>query len=117
MQEFRIERQTDIPLIFDGDLLADLTSREEDHQERWQEIRIYRTSSGKYVTEIVGMSVLPTDRIFRTVKIGNTPNDVREALFRRRGERRYLNDLSLDALEEAAENDPDMADLMSGERI
>lgn len=116
MQEFRIERQTDIPLIFDGDLLADMSSQE-DGQDRWQEIRIYRTASGKYVTEVVGMSVLATDRIFRTVKIADTANDVREALFRHRGERRYLNDLSLEALEEAAEMDPNIADLMAGERI
>lgn len=117
--DFNIERQTDVPLIFSGRKLADQTSREPtgDRSQRWQEIRIYRTDSGKYVTEVVGQSTLPGERVFRTVTVCNEASEVREALFRWKNNRRYLNDLAMDALEDAGETDSGLSTILAGEHI
>lgn len=115
--EYHIERQTDIDLQFTGDKLADQTSKEPGSL-RWQEVRIYKTDSNKYVTEVVGQTLIDGERIFRTVTVCDKPLDVREALFRWKNGRKYLNDLTLDALEEAGESDQAIYDMLQqGERI
>lgn len=106
MDEFRVERQTDIPLRFTGELLADLSSRDDPGQPRWQEIRIYRTNTGKYVTEVVGQTTVRSERVFRTVTVLDNAGDVRHALKRKKGGREFLNDMAFEALEEAGKIDP-----------
>lgn len=117
MEPFRIERQTDIPLEFTGDKLVDLHSRDDERQERWQEIRIYRTNTGKYVTELVGQSTVRGERAFRTVKVVDNPAAVRQALKREKAGREFLNDLALEALEEAGKQDKALAAANVAERI
>lgn len=117
--EFHIERQTDVPLILEGTKLADQSSRE-NGALRWQEIRIYRVDASDkygYVTEVVGETTVQDERVYRTVTKCETADDVRQALFRVRQGRRYLNDLALEALYEAAESDQDIAEITAGERM
>lgn len=102
--KFRVERTEDVPLEFTGELLVDVDSK--DDRPRWQEIRIYRTDSGKYVTEVVGRSSVPGERTFITVQVHDDPADVRIGLYRKQNGRRYLSDLAFEALEGAAEVDP-----------
>jgi len=49
-----IPRTGDRPLQFDGDLIAEATSRQQQGpcQSRWYELALYRTASGKYVVAI-----------------------------------------------------------------
>lgn len=102
---YTIERHADVPLEFDGVLLADVSSRD-GGRVRWSETRIYRTESGKYVTETVGRSSIARDRPIITVTVCDTPGQVRDALYKDDDGRRYLTNLDIDALNEAAELDP-----------
>lgn len=117
MTHFRVERQTDIPLEFTGELLADVNSRDEPDQPRWQEIRIYKTDSGKYVTEVVGQTIVPDERVFITVNVLDNAADVRQALKRRKAGREFLNDMAFDALDEAGRHDPAIRESTIAERI
>lgn len=53
-QEYSITRTGDRPLVFTGELIAVADGRFHAGQEqnRWHEIRIYRTSGGKYVLQV-----------------------------------------------------------------
>jgi hypothetical protein len=55
MQDYTLRREGDEPLRFDGELVAESSGfhfkgRE---QNRWHEVRVYRTDLGDYVAEIV----------------------------------------------------------------
>jgi hypothetical protein len=58
MTRFRLERDDEPDLEFDGELLAetDSLSRKRSRSDRWSEVRIYRASDGRYVTEQVRFS-------------------------------------------------------------
>lgn len=105
MKPFRLARTEDVPLVFEGQLLADVSSREPG-VERWQEVRIYRTESSRYVTEVVGRSIKEGERDFLTVKVHDDPAEVRTGLYRKTGGRTFLPDLAFEALEIAAGIDP-----------
>lgn len=104
MQEYRLRRVNDVELVFNGELLADVSSRERG-STRWTEIRIYRTDSHKYVTEIVGKSTHPGEVDLITVKVASNPDDVKVTL-RRKDQFEYLTKTALEALEVAAQRDP-----------
>jgi hypothetical protein len=106
MTAFRIERSGALDLEFNGELLADVSSRL-DNQPRWTEVRIYKTSSGKYVTETLGLSEYRGERERRDVQIVDNVPGLVTALHRTgEGGRRYLTKTALDALDEAALQDP-----------
>lgn len=115
MPAFRIERDGNLDLAFNGEKLADISSREPGEApplegqplpgfHRWTEIRIYRTSTGKYVTEMIGRSIVDGERDRIDVRVHHQPGDVPDGL--RRQPKNYLTKLALEALDEAAENDP-----------
>lgn len=43
-------------LTFDGELLASISSRDDD-RDRWTEMNVYRTTGGSYILEKVGRSI------------------------------------------------------------
>lgn len=104
MPAFRIQRDGDLDLSFEGELLVDMHSRDVPEMERWTEIRIYRSASGKYVTEMIGRSVVPGERDRVDVRVHSHPGDVPDGL--RRQPKNYLTKMALDALDLAAEKDP-----------
>lgn len=104
MTTYRIERDGELDLSFDGELLADLSSRDSDEQDRWTEIRIYRTTTGKYVTEVIGRSVMDGEHDRIDVQVHHRAEDVPDGL--RRTRKNYLTKLVLDALDDAATQDP-----------
>src|SRR5688572_2005056 len=61
-QPYRIERNSSVPLTFDGWRLSHVDSRDlmTDHQrryrDRWCDVSIYRTTSGKWVVAQLGLS-------------------------------------------------------------
>lgn len=106
--KFQVPRSDNVDLIFEGELLADLSSRRGD-QQRWTEIRIYRTESDRYVTERIGRTTVPGeyDRVF--VNVYDDPARIREGLQRPRPGQEgvwYLNDLAFEAIHQAANIDP-----------
>lgn len=109
MPTFRLPRPATVDLVFDGELLADVSSKDDPGQTHWTEIRIYRTDSGRYVGETVGLSALPHQRPRITVRVVDTAAEVKQALERRDPNRTYMTDLALDAIAEAAKNDPAVA--------
>lgn len=107
MKEYRIPRDGDIDLEFDGELLVDLSSRT-DGMSRWTETRIYRTDSGQWVTEVVGRTTNPGEIDRYTVAVHRKPEKVRLGLMRRVGSEQYLTDMGRRALHAAAQVDPDL---------
>jgi hypothetical protein len=118
MTTFTLTRPGDVDLVFDGELLADLTSRDHPDQERWTEVRIYRTASGKYVAEQVGKSTVDGERDRGNVRVVDDASHLPGALKRKmRGKGTpYLTDLAFQALEEAGTKDEAIAETLT-ERI
>ena len=54
MPQYKLTRDGDAPLTFTGEQVATATTQEHqgDGQNRWHEVAIYQTTSGKYVIEI-----------------------------------------------------------------
>jgi hypothetical protein len=68
---------------------------------RWTEIRIYRTNSGKWVTEMVGRTKHSHEVDRRKATVCETAEQVPTSL-PRTGSTNYLTHLALEALREAA---------------
>jgi len=100
-EHYVVRRWRKPPLEFDGTILADVTSQEPGDR-RWQEIRIYRTTRDRFVTESVGRSTLPGEHDFLHVNVLHNPRVVANALQQRSDGREYLTDLAVEALEMAA---------------
>jgi hypothetical protein len=111
MSQHRLQRPGRVDLAFEGELLADATSHMAG-QQRWQELRLYRTDSGKYVLEEIGRTEVPHEIDHRRVWVLDTPGEVRTKLERRGTlestgkEVTYLTHTALDLLDEASEKDP-----------
>lgn len=105
--EYRIPRDADVDLVFDGALLVDLSSRV-DGMNRWTETRIYKTDSGQWVTEVVGKTTVIGEVDRYTVAVHRKPEKVRLGLMRRVGSEQYLTDMGRRALHAAAQVDPDL---------
>jgi len=56
MMTYRLRRFREPPLVFEGELIAEVTTKHPD-RERWTELRVYVTRSGTYVAEEVGRSL------------------------------------------------------------
>lgn len=108
---FRLPRHSDVDLCFDGDLLADVSTHEPGKQ-RWQEVRVYRTVSDRWVVERVGRSTRRGEVDLSDVRVCDTPAAVRLALSDVDDGRRYLTIISEEALNLAADADPDLADAL-----
>ena len=97
MTHYRLERTNDIPLEFDGELLADVNSREPSYRHtRWTEHRIYRTSTDVYVVETVGCSNYPGEIDRANAVVCDTAKDIPAAL---KAPRTYLTLLAREALD------------------
>lgn len=107
MQSFTIQRHNDVPLEFEGELLAAVTS-ERQGSTRWTEIRLYKSSTNRYVVETIGMSKVPGDDIRRNVRVVDNAQDIKRALYRKDAIA-YLTHMALDLLTIAAEKDPAIA--------
>lgn len=113
MQEFRLIRPGNIDLVFSGICLSNVSSRESTQQLRWTEIRVYRTSTGRYVSEIVGRSIVKSERDRIKVTVAGNPDELKKSLTRVSPEiGEYLTDLAIDALTEAGKHDPSIAAIM-----
>lgn len=110
MTEYTVPRHHDVALVFTGELLADQTSRGPG-DTRWLETRVYRTDTGKYVTEMVGCTTVHGESDKRTVQVHTDPATVRSGFLRIRTSGRfkgetYLTQQAEDTIREAAEKEP-----------
>lgn len=114
MTTYTLARSGDVYLEFDGELLADESSRVDGiipgnpmrsaNPNRWTEIRIYRLDSGKgWVTEVVGKSAYHGEVDRAKVTVCSTPEEVRDSVRHRRG---HLINIAVDAMLEASDKDP-----------
>jgi hypothetical protein len=110
---YRLQRPGAVDLEFEGEMLADESTREDsrgtrqvDHS-RWTEIRIYRLASGEgWVTESVGKSSRRGEVDRPRVAVCRTPAEVKASLYRKPDDpNSYLINAAVDALDEAALRD------------
>lgn len=108
----RVERNGNVALVFDGQLIADVSSRRTEAQQQWMEIRIYRTDTGKWVTEMVGRSIIEGQRDRINVHVHETIDTIPEGLMRKVATP-YLTNLAVAALNDAAEHDHELRPLLA----
>jgi hypothetical protein len=111
MTQHKVPRNNDVDLVFDGELLADVTS-EETGKKHWTEIRIYRTESGKFVTEMIGVTTVEGQYDRVNVNWYENPADVRKGLLRPRDGQTgefYLTVLAEEAIQQAAKRYPELS--------
>ena len=74
-QEFTLTRTGDRPLVFAGEKIAEVDGRIHSGQEqnRWHEIRAYRTDGGKYVLEIEYCTCWQGEDGHSSVTVHDTP--------------------------------------------
>lgn len=106
MTHFSLRKETPGTIDFTGIKLADQSSKDHPKQERWTEIRIYRKDDGAYISETVGRSIIRGERDRVVINVVPTAHEVASTLERKKGGNTFLTDLALDALDEAARNDP-----------
>jgi len=78
MQEFQLRRDREAPLVFTGEMLAEVSTRAE--RPRWAELRLYRTRSGAMVAEEVGKTTVDGECDRHKVWYCHDATDVRHNL-------------------------------------
>src|SRR3990167_5441496 len=117
MHEVELERHAQVPLIFTGELIAEV-STEPDGNDRWEEWRVWRlepNSKVGWVVQRLGKSRVPGEvDVIHTFKC-KYPLDVRQRLHRqdpRDKQRWYMTDSAFETLELAARADDRLAFLL-----
>ena len=84
MKRYKLERDGDVDVTFEGDLVASVDSRKygtvKPDADRWSEIRLYKTASGKIVAHEIGNTKMPGERVFRQVYICDSKSELVEEL-------------------------------------
>jgi hypothetical protein len=78
--KYRLARPGELDLVFDGVLLAEVTSRCDADVPMWTELRLYRTASQRYVAESVSFVLGDPDRV--VVRIADDVSGIVTALDR-----------------------------------
>lgn len=114
MTRYRLERVSAVDLVFDGELLAETTT-EAAGAERWQEVRVYRTDSARWIIERTGQSRVEGEVTRTRASVCDTVDEVRRAITYRRPdnpERAYVTDVAYDAVLIASELDPRLSEAL-----
>lgn len=82
MQRFTIPRTGDAPVVFEGEHLAEVSTRLAAGRERnrWFEVDLYRTQAGKYVLAIDFHTMWQGEHDTSRVVLCDSPADVRAEL-------------------------------------
>jgi len=82
MKEYVLKRTGDRPLKFNGELVAEVGGKWHAgvEQNRWHEIRVYMTASGKYVVEIAYETMWQGEDSCRYAMVCNAVRDVLEEI-------------------------------------
>lgn len=78
METFTLTRDGGKDVRFSGEMLGEASSHagRGEEQNRWAEIRLYRTGGGKYVCEQVGRTQTPGEHDRHTVVVCDTVEEV-----------------------------------------
>lgn len=101
-----------VDLQFEGEMLCNVSTREPG-QSRWTEIHIYKTNTGRWVTEVLGRSNVYHEHDIISAVVSNTPKELRDSLLRTKDGRTFMSDIAFEALEEAAKKDPEIETIES----
>lgn len=101
MNHLHLQRSGQLPLRFNGELLAITDSKKAD-SVRWSEIAIYRADEARFIVHTIGRTTHPNEQDRFTVIVCEGAADVLRALARENG--RFTN-LALRALSAAAMKD------------
>ena len=115
MPEYHIRRDGQQYLVFSGHVVAEASnrSRHGHEQDRWTDIRVYRTDTGSYVVEQVLRSLWQKgDAVWYQGDLCPTPQEVFRALVGVEAEP-LLGDLEKDLLHQLATQDPHFAELLT----
>jgi hypothetical protein len=110
-EPFTLDRPGQVPLSFDGwrighfDSRTTMTEHQLKYRDRWADVSIYRTTTGKWVVAQIGKTREPGRRERGVITVCETPSDVLEALKKREG---YVSKTNMTALQDAMENDPEL---------
>jgi EXLDI family protein len=94
MQQYRLAREGKVDLLFNGEEIVSLSSKDEDPEKlRWRDLTVYRTEKGKFVIYDVGHSQIEGERTKRRAWVCDTYADIPRVLRRKnsRGEDYYSN--------------------------
>ena len=115
MPEYRIRRDGQQYLVFSGHVVAEASNRfrHGQEQDRWTDIRVYRTDTGSYVVEQVLRSLWQKgDAVWYQGDLCSTPQEVFRALVGVDAEP-LLGDLEKDLLHQLAAQDRRFAELLT----
>jgi hypothetical protein len=113
MQAYRIRRDGQQYLVFSGCLVAETSDRLRHGraQDRWTDIRVYRTAAGSYVVEQVMRTLWQKgEGVWYKGDLCTTPQEVYSALVGSEADP-ILSDLEKDLLNQLAAQDPRFARL------
>lgn len=116
MPEYRIRRDGQQYLVFSGHVVAEASNRFRHGQEedRWTDIRVYRTDTGSYVVEQVLRSLWQKgDAVWYQGDLCATPQEVFRALVGVEEADPLLGDLEKDLLHQLAAQDRRFAELLT----
>jgi EXLDI family protein len=117
MPEYRIRRDGQHYLVFSGTVVAEASDRfrHGEEQERWTDIRVYRTDTGSYVVEQVMRTLWQKgEGVWYKGEPCFTPEEVYRALVGLEVDA-ILGDMEQNLLTQLAAQDPRFAELI-GER-
>jgi hypothetical protein len=82
--DFTLTRTGKPPLAFAGELAAEASSKDRHGplQNRWHEVRVYRTAGGKWVGEVVFHTTWQGEHGRHTAEVADTPAALAEVLTR-----------------------------------
>jgi hypothetical protein len=115
MPEYRIRRNGEQYLVFSGHVVAEASDRvRQGHaQDRWTDIRVYRTDSGSYVVEQVLRTLWQKgDAVWYQGDLCPTPREVVRALVGVDAAP-LLGELEKDLLRQLTAQDPRFAELLT----
>lgn len=99
-----LPRTNDLPLSFEGRLVAEVTSHTPG-KERWTDLRLWQLADDSYVVESVGMSTLPGERALHSAQhcasVGDVIASLRKSDNSRGTRRSYLPDIAWQLLRAA----------------
>ena len=111
MEEIEVLRNGDLPLIFKGEEIG-FSSSFRSGKDRWFEVAIFRTASGRYVVNGIGRSSIPGEEDRSWAIVCDRPDEVVEAMKRTSPDgMTYLSTTATRALLDASKEDLGLAEV------
>lgn len=93
----RTNHQQESDIMFEGKVVAFVSSDPEELGDRWTELTLYETRGGKFVAQSVGKTVYPNERNFESCEVFSTLPEVRP-FFKVKGKVTWLSKQMFDEI-------------------